>query len=364
MADSASRHQNVETKTYDVAVVGDGIIGRSIALELCRAGASCVIVGNTHAGAGWRAAAGILAPSVGERDPDVRAMLHRSLDLYPAFLERLRTFDPGLKLIEGLLEIRSTPDIGTLGPDSILLDEPEIRRQEPALLAPFGAVLHRRDAAADSERIVGALERALSAERLLVEIRDDAAVSIDLDRLPPSVTTVSGQTLHAQSIVLAAGAWTPGLLGLPRPIPVFPLKGQIIALDAPGVISRAVMAGHTYFVPRGSEVVVGATQEDAGFDVEATGEAARSLQADAARYCPALGRVAIARHWAGLRPATPDLLPILGPEPLAPSLIYASGHSRNGILLAPLTAALIRDCVAHPGAQDPALRRFSVTRFS
>jgi glycine oxidase len=364
VADSASRHQNVETKTFDVAVVGDGIIGRSVALELCRAGASCVIVGTAHAGAGWRAAAGILAPSVGERDPDVRAIFRRSLDLYPAFLERLRPFDPGLSLVEGLLEVRSTLDVGTLGPDSILLDESEVRRREPALLAPFGAVLHRRDAAADSERIVAALERALSAEQLVVEIRDDAAASMDLDRMPPSVTTVSGQTLHAQSIVLAAGAWTPTLRGLPRPIPIFPLKGQIIALDAPGVISRPIMASHTYFVPRGRELVVGATQEDAGFDVEATEEAARSLQADAARYCPGLANVPITRHWAGLRPATPDLLPILGPEPLVASLVYACGHSRNGILLAPLTAVLIRDCIARPGSKDPAAERFTVTRFS
>ena len=364
MADSVSRQHNVETKPFDVAVIGDGIIGRSIALELCRAGASCVIIGNTHAGAGWRAAAGILAPSVGERDPDVRALFRRSLDLYPGFLDRLRTFDPGLSLVEGLLEVRSTPDVGTLGPDSILLDESETQRQEPALLAPFGAVLHRRDAAADSERIVAALERALSAENLLVEIRDDAAASIELDRSPPFVTTVSGQMLHAQSIVLAAGAWTPRLRGLPRPIPISPLKGQIVALDAPGVISRPVMAGHTYFVPRGRELVVGATQEDVGFDTEATDEAARSLQTDAARHCPALGNVPITRHWAGLRPATPDLLPILGPEPLAPALIYACGHSRTGILLAPLTATLIRDCIAHPGAQDPALGRFSVTRFA
>jgi glycine oxidase len=364
VADSASRHHNVETRTFDVAVIGDGIIGRSIALELCRVGASCVIVGTTHAGAGWRAAAGILAPSVGGRDPDVRAILRRSLDLYPGFLERLRTFDPRLGLVEGLLEVLSTPDTGTLGPDSILLDGSEARRQEPALLAPLGAVLHRRDAAADSERIVAALQRALAAERLVVEIRDDGAASVDLERLPPSVTTVSGQTLRAQSIILAAGAWTPGLRGLPRPIPVLPLKGQIIALDAPGLISHPIMAGHTYFVPRGREVVVGATQEDVGFDVEATEEAAHSLQADAARYCPALAKVAITRHWAGLRPATPELLPILGPEPLAPSLVYACGHSRNGILLAPLTATLIRDCIAHPGAQDPSLARFSVTRFA
>jgi len=363
VADSASRHDNVETKTFDVAVVGDGIIGRSVALELCRAGASCVVVGNTHAGAGWRAAAGILAPSVGERDPEVRAIFRQSLDLYPDFLERLRTFDPGLRLVEGLLEVRSTLDFGTLGPDSILLDQSEIQRQEPALLAPLGAILHRRDAAADSERIVAALERALSADPLLVQIRDDAAASVDLDQSPASVTTVSGRTLHARTIVLAAGAWTPRLGGLPRPLPVFPLKGQIIALDAPGVLSRPVMAGHTYFVPRGRELVVGATQEDVGFDVEATEEAARSLQADAARFCPTLAKVPISRRWAGLRPATPDLLPILGPEPLALSLIYACGHSRNGILLAPLTAALIRDCVVHPGVKGLAFDRFSVTRF-
>ena len=363
MVDSASHHSDVETKTFDVAVVGNGIIGRSVALELCRAGASCVIVGSTDSAAGWRAAAGILAPSVGRRDPDVRAIFRQSLDLYPGFLERLRPFDPGLSLVEGLLEVLSTPSADSLSPDSILLDESEVRSREPALLARLGAVLHRRDAAVDSERIVAALGRALSADPLAVQIHDEGAASIDLDRSPVAVTTTNGRVIRARSIVLAAGAWTPQLGGLPRPIPIIPLKGQIIALDAPGLISRPVMAGHTYLVPRGRHLVVGATQEDVGFDAEATEEAARSLQATAAQYCPVLARAPIARRWAGLRPATPDLLPILGPEPLMPTLIYACGHSRNGILLAPLTAALIRACVEHPDGKDPAVERFSVTRF-
>lgn len=363
MADSTSHHFDVETKTFDVAVVGNGIIGRSVALELCRAGASCIVVGTTDPGAGWRAAAGILAPSVGRRDPDVRAIFRQSLDLYPGFLERIRPFDSGLSLVEGLLEILSTPDAGALSPDSILLDESEVRRHEPALLAPLGAVLHRHDAAADSVRIVIALGHALSADPLAVEIHDDGAASVDLDRSPVAVTTTSGRVIRALSIVLAAGAWTPRLGGLPRPIPILPLKGQIIALDAPGVIAGPVMAGHTYFVPRGRELVVGATQEDVGFDAAATDDAARELHAAAAQYCPSLAKAPIARHWAGLRPATPDLLPILGPEPLAPSLIYACGHSRNGILLAPLTAALVRACIENPSLKDPTVDRFSVARF-
>jgi glycine oxidase len=123
------------------------------------------------------------------------------------------------------------------------------------------------------------------------------------------------------------------------------------------------MAGHTYFVPRGAELIVGATQEDAGFDAEPTEEAARSLQADAARYCPMLAQARVTRRWAGLRPATPDLLPIVGPEPVAPALVYACGHSRNGILLAPLTAALVRASIQNPAQRDSATARFSVARF-
>lgn len=362
MPDSPSR-QDLVTKAFDVAVIGNGIIGRSVALELCRAGASCVIVGSTDAGAGWRAAAGILAPSVGQRDPDIRAIFQQSLDLYPDFLERLRPFDPGLRLVEGLLEVLSTPVSRTLGPDSILLDESEARRLEPALLAPLGAVLHRRDAAADSERIVVALEHALAVEPGFAEVKGDAALAVDLDSVPAVVRTKAGRTIRARTIVLAAGAWSARLSGLPRPIPIFPLKGQIIALDAPRLVSRPVMAGHTYFVPRGAELVVGATQEDVGFDVESTEAAARSLQADAACLCPHLATARVSRRWAGLRPATPDLLPVLGPEPLAPALIYACGHSRNGILLAPLTAAWTRRCVQNPDDKDTRLGRFSVVRF-
>ena len=363
MVDNPSRHHQIDSTTFDVAVVGNGIIGRSVALELCRAGASCVMVGNTDAGAGWRAAAGILAPSVGERDPEVRAIFRRSLDLYPDFLERLRTFDPGLTLVEGLLEVLSAPDKRTLAPDSIVLDAAAVRREEPALLAPHGAIIHRGDAAADSERMVAALGRALSAESSMVQIADDRAVSVDVAASPAKVNTRSGRAIQARSIVLAAGAWTPKIGGLPRQIPIVPLKGQIIALDAPALLSRPVMAGHTYFVPRGAELIVGATQEDAGFDAEPTEEAARSLQADAARYCPMLAQARVTRRWAGLRPATPDLLPIVGPEPVAPSLVYACGHSRNGILLAPLTAALVRASIQNPAQRDPATARFSVARF-
>jgi glycine oxidase len=348
---------------FDTAVIGDGIIGLSAALELARGGASCALFGASEPGAGSGAAAGILAPSVGQRDGEIRDFFRYSLNLFPAFLAPLREFDPGLEILDGLLEIvSSTP--GATEPGSRWLNDAEVRQAEPAIRAPHGALRHSRDGAVDSTRVMAALRHVVARHPLVTVASRAGVASIDVASSPASVFTRDGGSFRARSLVLAAGAWSPQIGGLPRRVPVFPLKGQIIAFDAPDLIHRPVAGDHIYLVPRGREVVAGATSERAGFDTTASDESEQTLQAAAAAICPSLGDARVIRRWAGLRPATDDMLPILGEDPESPSLIYACGHSRNGILLAPATAVAVRAVVEHATAVHPAIGRFSMARFA
>jgi glycine/D-amino acid oxidase-like deaminating enzyme len=347
---------------FDTAVIGDGIIGLSAALELARSGASCALFGASELGAGSGAAAGILAPSVGQRDSEIRNFFRYSLDLFPAFLAPLREFDPDLEILAGLLEtVPSRP--AALDADSRWVSDDELRRTEPAISAPNGAVLHAHDGAVDSTRVVAALRRAVSRHPRITVDGGNGVASIDLATRPARVVTRNGSSIRANSLVLAAGAWSPQIGGLPRRVPVSPLKGQIIAFDAPGLLRHPVSADHVYLVPRGRELVVGATSEDAGFDTTTSEDGERSLYAAATRVCPPLADVRVARRWAGLRPATNDMLPILGEDPESPALIYACGHSRNGILLAPVTALAVRAFAEGAAPVHPAIGRFSIARF-
>jgi glycine oxidase len=347
---------------FDVTVVGNGIIGLSAALELARGGANCAVVGATELGGGSGAAAGILAPSVGERDGGVRDFFRHSLSLFPAFLAPLREFDADLDLLAGVIEVAESPEPIRVPAGSRRLTDGELRRIEPALAAPFGAVLHERDAAVDSTRVMAALNLAASRDPRIT-YHDEGAARIDVMGSPSVVTTRSGVELRSSFVVLAAGAWSASIAGLPRRVAVYPLKGQIISLDAPDVVQRAVMCDHTYLVPRGRELVVGATSERAGFDTTTTADAGRSLFGAAVELCPVLARARVVRQWAGLRPATEDLLPIIGPDPDYPSLIYACGHSRNGILLAPATAEAVRSFIAGDHRPHAATALLSISRF-
>jgi glycine oxidase len=346
---------------FDTAVIGDGIIGLSAALELARGGASCALFGASDPGAGSGAAAGILAPSVGQRDSEIRSFFRYSLNLFPAFLAPLREFDPELEILTGLLEtVPSRP--ASLDSDSRWMSDDEVRRLEPAVSAPNGAVLHAHDGAVDSTRVVAALRHAVSRHPRITASPDGVA-SVDVSTRPARVVTRAGSSIRAKLLILAAGAWSPQIGGLPRRVPVSPLKGQIIAFDAPDLLRHPVSADHVYLVPRGREVVVGATSEDAGFDTTTSEDGERSLHAAATRVCPPLANVRVTRRWAGLRPATKDMLPILGEDPESPALIYACGHSRNGILLAPATALAVRAFAERAAPVHPSIGRFSIARF-
>lgn len=315
----------------DVVVIGDGLIGLSTAYALGQAGVRTVIAGATRDGAASPASAGLLVPSLGQLALAYHPFFLRSLDRYPAFIRGLSHFDPELRLIEGMIERD---------------DEGETHRGS--------------DGAVDNVRLLAAL-RAATAELPSVVSRTLTVRAIERANGTLDVLADDAR-IRADRVVLAAGAWAPQIAGLPRPLPVDPLKGQMIALDFAG-LTKPVMGENVYLVPRGNETLVGATHEAAGFDTGVTAEAVAWLHREAARLSAPLGEARVSRAWAGLRPVTPDMLPILGPDPDLPQLIYACGHSKNGILLAPATAeAMVHWC--RGGATDDVLAPFSITRLA
>ena len=345
----------------DVAIIGDGVIGLSTALELARRGATCCILGQHQVGAASSAAAGLLAPTIGVQPTAARPMFIASLELYPAFLQSLREFDSGLSMLRGLIEIFDEPPTQSRDASSPVLRPAELMELEPLLSAPFGGLLHARDGAIDNVRLVGALRAAAMSHPNVRYFTDAPAVAIATTGRSVAVSLVDGSRVEAGHIVIAAGAWSPFIGGLPRRLPVSPLKGQMLALEAIG-LRHAVMGQEVYLVPREHEIVVGATSEHAGFDITTTPDGIDGLRRAAESLLPGLSAAKLVRTWAGIRPATPDMLPLIGPDPAAPSVLYACGHSKNGILLAPATARAIAD-LAEGARPEWDLAAFSVSRF-
>jgi glycine oxidase len=248
------------------------------------------------------------------------------------------------------------------------LDASSVRTLEPELHHALGAVFHPRDGAVDNVKLLIALAAYARVTPSLRRVHT-AATHIVRNGVALSVGATDGNTYQGGHVVLAGGAWMPSLAGLPRPLPVTPLRGQIVAYRG-SPLRHVVFGPRGYVVPRpahgnraGPETLVGATSERVGFDPAVTPAARESLHVAGSEILPPLARLTPLRQSAGLRPMTPDLLPIIGPDPDLPGLLYACGHSRNGILMAPLTASCIAALV---GGRQPGhdLRPFSVDRFS
>jgi glycine/D-amino acid oxidase-like deaminating enzyme len=175
-----------------------------------------------------------------------------------------------------------------------------------------------------------------------VEIR----TGLQVDGISSNTVHVGRMAMQASSIIIASGVWSGEFTGVKPPIPVCPRKGQILSLRMPaGAFRRMIRLSHTYFVPRNTdELVVGATDEDVGFDLSVTPAGLGQLLMDAQAISSHVGCYPILETWTGLRPGTPDGLPILGPSDI-PGVYYATGHYRNGVLLAPITATIIADLI-------------------
>lgn len=349
----------------DVVVIGDGIIGLSIALEVARSGGICHVIGVAGDGQASSASAGLLAPSLGASDAPFRTFMRASRDRYPHWLRWIaeRTgIEVTLNRL-GIIEIDTGHSAHEADddPETHRLGAAELSSLEPALAAPNTAVLHRGDGYVDNLTLLGALREALRCE-WSIDFIDGRGALVAPSRDVCSVRTEDGRIVEGRHIVIAAGAWSALVAGLPRHVLVEPVRGQMLLLDG-CPLTHAVSSPDAYLVPRGDQTLVGSTLEHVGFDNRTTAAARDHLRSAAIAAVPELGRSNVRRSWAGLRPMTPDGLPILGRDPDVPSIVYACGHGKNGILLAPLTAECIAAIIG--GSRPPQdLAPYAIERFA
>jgi glycine oxidase len=245
------------------------------------------------------------------------------------------------------------------------LDAGEARAAEPALSPEVRMALrfpgdHQVDNRSLSAALWAAAARAGAEFRIGAEV---TGVVVEGGRAA-GVVCEGGERIDADAVVVAGGCWSGRLAGLPRPLPVEPVHGQLLALEAvPPVFRHVVDSPRCYLVPRAEgRVIVGATVERTGFRKAVTAAGVMRLLRGALEVAPVLADAPLLETWSGLRPGTPDGLPILGSDPDVANLLYATGHYRNGILLAPLTGRLIADLLL---GREPTLdlQPFGIGRF-
>ncbi|HXD63668.1 MAG TPA: glycine oxidase ThiO [Solirubrobacteraceae bacterium] len=372
--------------TADVVIIGGGVIGLSVAWRAAQRGLGAVVLERGAAGHGTsRYAAGMLAP-VAEVTPGEEPLLElglRSARLYPRFIAELveaaGVSSVGHTTAGTLLVARDADEAEALERELALrhrLDLPverlrpsEARRREPALAPALRLALDvPGDHAVDPRMLLPALVAAVrAAGGDVCEHAATAGVALTGGRIR-GVVLEDGTTVRTEQVVVAAGVWSPRLSGLPEAdrIPVRPVKGQIMRLHdpaGPGLLQRVIRMGPTYITPRGDgRYVLGATSEERGFDTTVTAGAAFELLRDAAELVPGVSELILDEFAAGLRPGTPDNLPVIGPGSVD-GLHWATGHRRGGILLAPVTAELVAGVLA--GEAMPAFAgAFAPGRFA
>ena len=363
---------------YDAAIAGGGIIGCSIAYELAGAGLRVIVLDRQEPGreASW-AAAGMLSP--GPDSPTALPLVplaKESHRLYPAFAAQIE--NASLQSVafarNGTLELFAGADAETTR-DAMLAQYASLairgeaialadaREREPALGPQIAAAAWLPDEATIEPRaLISAVIAA--CKRRLVEFRSGHAVTEILRHGATGIAIgvqAGKEKILATHVVIAAGSFCADLAGV---APTHPVKGQILALRHSKIrLARVLRSEKAYLVPRlDGRLIAGSTLENAGFDKEVTSEGMHKILDGVREMVPALVDADIVETWAGLRPGTPDGLPILG-ETATKNLIVATGHYRNGILLAPATAAIIRDIIV-TGKTNFDISPYSPSRFS
>jgi glycine oxidase len=309
----------------------------------------------------------MLAPSVEQATGAAHDFAIAARDRYPSYIEylaeRSRVRVPLNR--SGILQVAIT-EKGVKGlkktaPSTAQwIDAGELHRLEPSLSHALGAMFNPGDGAVDNTLLVDALRKLVaSSQRIAVvgkSVTKVAARSKSCD-----VVLDDKSRRSAERVVLAAGAWVGKIAGARFARAVKPARGQLVSYSSTPL--RHVAYGpRGYIVPRTNSLIGGSTMEDVGFDNRTTAAGIKKVRAAAEEICPVLQSSANVHSWAGLRPVTPDLLPMIGADPEFPSLLYACGHSRNGVLMAPLTGDIIADLVTEsPLSHD--LAQFRPDRF-
>lgn len=359
----------------DVVIIGGGVVGLSVADALARQGASVTVLEASLPGAASFAAAGMLAPLAETRGPGPFLDLAlASLRRYPDFTALLREEAETDLAIQGpgMLRVARTEAEAEAqcaawewqqetGLPLSCLSADELRRLEPALGPDIRAALFSPEERHIAPRILHcALQRA--CQRHGVEVRVETLV-VGFETADGRVTAVQTPqgVISGGHFIVSGGAWSQGLAKmLGACLPVSPLRGQALALspEMPLPLRHTLYTHGGYLVPRAGQIIVGATEEIVGFDAGCTPEGQTYLQELANVLVPSLSSSRVTERWAGLRPVSADGLPLLGRLPGWANLHAATGHGRNGILLAPITgevmAAHLLHTVPPPSAFDPA----------
>jgi len=358
-------------RSHDAIICGAGVIGLSLALELRKRSLEVLILERAAPGGeSSHAAAGMLAWCEAHPDPVLRALGEASYRAYPEFVHALEDesqlridlrHDGTLQLLQ---EGEPWPTRGCVRG----ISKAELARLEPAIAGEHRGVL-LDEATVDPRALCAALERAVAHRGINLATGSPVTALLFAGGRLSGVRTEHAEYL-APIVVNCCGAWSgevisadtvAGTLG-PR-VPTRPVKGQMLSVVGPPLMRHTVRAHDVYLVPRtDGRILIGATIEEAGFDKRVVPETIQRLHQAAASLVPAIAEMKIHEAWAGLRPATPDDLPILGPTPTA-GYFVATGHFRDGILLAPITAKVLADLITgEPPAFD--LTIFNPDRFA
>jgi glycine oxidase len=364
--------------TYDAVVAGGGLVGACIALELAEAGMRVGLYDAREPGreASW-ASAGMISPA--PESPGMIPFVPISLAsaaLYPKFIQKvegLSGMDVGYRkdgAIDALLDGNIEEELSTVialqhgvGLRAEALTAEQARQMEPSLTEEIEAAIFRPDEASlDSRAFTDAVLKAAKARGVQIFAGNGAKALWKENGQCKGLILEDGR-VQAKWTIIAAGCFSARIEGVAAYAPVFPAKGQMIALRCESVeIQHVLWMEHTYLVPRDDgRIIAGSTIERTGFDHDVTAAGMKKILSEAIKLAPGLEAARIEETWAGLRPDSPDHLPILGPTDMD-GLLIATGHFRSGILLAPVTAVLMREWICTQKVSVD-WERFSPMRF-
>jgi len=326
-------------KTWEVIVIGAGVIGLATAWELRKRGLSVLVVERGEPGReASHAAAGMLVGNGQENPPALQPLATTSARMYPEFVHAIED-ESGTKVdlrSEGTLLIGYTSDPPS---SSETLSPADLDRIEPELAKAPASAARIEERSVDPRALTAALLKACLHRGVDVSSGEDV-ISVNLSDARVSGVTTLKTNYPAPMVVNCAGAWSGQFP--PYKFPTRPVKGQMLAVVSRRMLVQHVLRSpHVYIVPRTNRrILIGASVEDAGYDKSVVPDTIHCMHREAIKLVPALAEARMLEDWAGLRPGTPDGLPILGPTP-TPGYYVATGHYRDGILLTPITATIM-----------------------
>jgi glycine oxidase len=354
----------------EVVVIGGGIAGAAAALELVERGDAVNLVDAERPGAAATgASAGMLAPQYESpgRTP-LFDLLVAARSFFPGFARRLERLSgrPVPMRWDGMLvanrsarERESAEEAvrwqRAAGQPAQIMAVDEARRLQPGVSGSAESFVWLPDeGSVDSQALAIALPDALAATAArLIAGRRVTELLASAGRVR-GVRLADGRTLGADTVIVAAGAWSGRILGLPRPLPVRPVRGHLLRFPPGAAPLRRILATHAgrYLVPRGDgSILAGSTMDDVGFDRSLSEHGLAMVHSSAAELLPALAHAEPVERWADLRPISADGLPVIGPDPDLQGLHYATGYGRNGILLGPLAGRIVAELIASGGSE-------------